>query len=297
MLNDEDLLIQLHEADGFSPSLNATVRTGVATAAGKRLGYRVAATRADLACAYRLVHQQYCRRSYIEAQPSRMWLSLHNAIPETTTFLVCEQDGAGASSVVGTVTLVPDSPLGLPMDAIYRAELDRLRAAGRRLGEVTMLAFTGDEPRLADAAQLVRRYRMLFMLFKLVWNEARTRLGLDDLCIAVHPSHSMIYELIGFQDFAPIVQYERVNGNPAIGKRVDLRTVQARLAAAPRSAVYRFFFQQEPAHALSRPAFLMSPEDLAYFFVERTDVLANAPQSAMRYLLNRYRLYHVLQRQ
>ncbi len=298
MMDDEKLRLSTYESSDTGASSSFALSTTARRTSSEHtrgVGYRIAASRKDLEAAYRLVHQEYLRRGYIEEHSSALWLSVHNALPESTTLLMVQRSPAVGESIVGTVTLVPDSPLGLPMDAIYRGEMDRLRRAGRRIGEVTMLAFREADGDVSDGASTVDRCRVLFRLFKLVWNEARCRLGLDDLCIAIHPTHSLIYEQIGFQDFAPIVAYDRVNGSPALGKRVDLRTVRARLAANGRPSLYRFFFEQAPMYALGRRKFLMTPEDLAYFCVERTDVLTRASRSAIQYLLGRYRYYYVLQ--
>ncbi len=257
------------------------------------ISYRIATSRTDLEAAYRLVHQQYTRRGYIEEHPSGLWLSIHNALPETTTFIATLRYGEGQQKLLGTVTLVPDSPLGFPMDTIYRAELDRLRSAGRRIGEVTMLASHIDAAPLEGSGRLaIDRCRVFFTLFRLVFREASARFGLDDLCIAIHPTHSLLYDQIGFQDFAPLVSYCRVNGNPALGKRVDLHTVRVRLALGKRPAIYRVFFGQVSALVLDRPKFVMTPEDLAYFCLDQTELLPQASQSVVEYLISRYRLYH-----
>jgi hypothetical protein len=42
--------------------------------------------------------------------------------------------------IVGTITLALDSEQGLLADQIYKTEVDRLRASGRRVGELTKLA-------------------------------------------------------------------------------------------------------------------------------------------------------------
>ncbi len=256
------------------------------------ISYRIATSRTDLEAAYRLVYQQYMRRGYIEKHPSGMWLSLHNAMPETTTFIASLCYGVEQQRLLGTVTLVSDSPLGLPMDAIYRTELDRLRRDGRRIGEVTMLAFRDDASTKECDRLLIDRCKVFFTLVRLIWHEALVRLGLDDICISVHPTHSLIYDQIGFQDFAPVVSYERVNGNLALGKRLDLRTVQTRLAVGKRSSIYRFFFGKAPVCTLERPKFVMTPEDLAYFCLDRTELLPQASQSVVEYLISRYRLYN-----
>src|SRR4051812_16596190 len=51
------------------------------------------------------------------------------------TFIVCK-----GRHMVGTLSLVVDDAGGLPADSMFRAELDRLRASGARLCELTRFA-------------------------------------------------------------------------------------------------------------------------------------------------------------
>jgi hypothetical protein len=64
--------------------------------------------------AYELVYRLYRERGYADENQSRMWLSLYNLLPDTTTLIVLRGD-----EVVGTLTVVCDGPLGLPGDTLY----------------------------------------------------------------------------------------------------------------------------------------------------------------------------------
>jgi hypothetical protein len=59
--------------------------------------------------AYRLVYELYLEKEYALPHPSKMWLSIFDALPETATLVVKRGDG-----VVGAVTVVFDSDIGLP---------------------------------------------------------------------------------------------------------------------------------------------------------------------------------------
>ena len=79
------------------------------------LDFGLATDRHTLEQAFRLQHDQYVAHGYMDAHPSGWRLSLHNALSPTRVF-VARRGGR----VVGTMTLITDSPLGLPMDEIYR---------------------------------------------------------------------------------------------------------------------------------------------------------------------------------
>ena len=101
----------------------------------KATDYRVARSRRELEKAYALVYQEYLKRDYINEVESGWRISLHNAMPETTTFV-----GIMEEEVLATVSIIPDSPLGLPMDCIYREELNQFRAQKKKICEISMLA-------------------------------------------------------------------------------------------------------------------------------------------------------------
>jgi hypothetical protein len=90
---------------------------------------RVANTRELREKAWGLVHDAYVSKGYMEPCATKMRLLLHDALPEATTFLTEKRPSGQA---VATLTIIPDGPLGLPMDGIYGRELAALRAAGRR---------------------------------------------------------------------------------------------------------------------------------------------------------------------
>lgn len=163
--------------------------------------------------AYRLVHDVYVRCGYIMPQPNGMRMTRFDALPETTTFVACLEE-----TVVATLTLVPDSSLGLPMQEIYGEELQAFRGQGRRLAEVTSLADRRKDP---------RRGMAVFMgLTKLMIHTARER-QIDDLLVAVHPKHARFYQrVLVFERFGSERSYPSVRNNPAVALRLDLKSVK-----------------------------------------------------------------------
>jgi hypothetical protein len=147
---------------------------------GNDIYVRPAASRDEFEQAFALVYQNYLRRGYVSPSSSQIRLSKFNIVPETATFV-----GVLNGQVIATVSLVPDSMLGLPMDDIYADRLRPLRDTGRRLTEVTMLA----DRRL----EINRTLPMLLSLMKLVFDYARTQLMADDICITINPRHEAFY--------------------------------------------------------------------------------------------------------
>jgi hypothetical protein len=198
-----------------------------------RLDFGLATDRHAFEQAFRLQHDQYVAHGYMDAHPSGWRLSLHNALSATRVFVArC------GGRVVGTMTLIADSPLGLPMDEIYTDELRGLRDGRGNLAEVSALAMD-PEYQSSGVPILLRLIRMLVIY------AAQT---VSDLCIAVNPHHAAFYrKAFHFQDIGGLKQYGKVKGAPAIALRLDLaiaRSLMRELRDGHRmiSKVYEFLF-------------------------------------------------------
>jgi hypothetical protein len=129
--------------------------------------------------------------------------------------------------VVGTVTLIEDSGIGLPLDEVYREEADRFRADGLRLGEASALA--SDPTSQGAGLVLVLRLMQALVIY------AADVAGLDVLCVAVNPRHVEFYRrVLTFEVFGELRSYARVNGAPAVALSLDLDRVRG-LAEAARN--------------------------------------------------------------
>jgi len=235
---------------------------------------RPAASRRELEEAFRLIYSSYLRRGYMEPDPSRIRLSLFNALPSTATFVGVLED-----RVIATVSLVPDSELGLPMDEVYAPELGKLRAQGRRLSEVTMLA----DRRL----EVQRTLPMLLALMKLVFDYASLVVKADDLCIAVNPRHEEFYRrFLLFDDLDGLRTYPSVRNNPAVGLRLEVS--QARQRCEGNELLMRTFFQRRTPAEVFLQRYRMTQDDLRYFFVELTSLFRKAPARAIEVLKAHY---------
>lgn len=166
----------------------------------------LALTDRDRLAAARLVHDCYVDKGYRDASAAAP------ALPARARALLFVARGAGR--VVATVTLLLDSPAGLPVDALYPRELRALRGRRRRLAEVSALA-------VSEAWR--RQPAVLRALMQTLGVYARQLAGVEDLCITVHPRHADFYERrLAFERFGAERPCAAVNGAPAIGLRLDL---------------------------------------------------------------------------
>lgn len=238
------------------------------------LDVRPAATLAELEEAFRLVYESYLERGYVSEDPTRIRVSVFNALPTSVTYVAVLR-----GTVIATVTAVRDTPFGLPMDTVYHDEVQALRDRGRKLIEVTMLS---------DRRRDMRRaLPMLCLLMKRVFDYATLVIQADDLVIAVNPRHENYYERsLLFEPLGGIRTYPSVEHHPAVAKRLDLGTVREK-AGERRELQKQFFMNRTPFNVL-KSGYRLDCDDLEYLFVKISHTFRDALPKAIDYLRKVY---------
>lgn len=175
----------------------------------REFALRVAACEKDRLKCWHLVYKEYLALGYTDRKELEYRYSLHDALPDMGTFLVESQGQA-----VGTVSVFPDSPLGLPADDHYKTEVDKLRWQGRRPVEVGRL--TIDREHMNERSVLTSMFDILSLY-------ARRIRKATDLVITVNPSHAKFYErVLLFERIGQEKRLDGVGGAPAVLLRLDL---------------------------------------------------------------------------
>jgi hypothetical protein len=183
-----------------------------------RPSIKIAETLDEYLQAFRLVHDEYLAQGYIKApNASRMQYGVHDLLPRTCLFIF-----KSYLDVISTLTFIPDHGLfGLPMDALFKTEVDTLREQGRKVVELSALA-----------TDKRKRWRNIILIVTKAMFHYAKYTGVDDLCIMVNPKHVRFYKNIFlFKDFGGERFYEKV-GAPAVGLRVDFSRIEDNLFAA-----------------------------------------------------------------
>jgi hypothetical protein len=187
-----------------------------------------------------LVQRKYSGRGYEVPQVPLV------AQPRLFTFIAYDE-----GRVVGTVGLGADSPDGLSVDELYRAEIDQLRASGCRVCEFTRLAV--DRTAASKA--------VLAGLFHTAYLYASKIRGFTHAVIEVNPRHVVFYgKELRFDPIGPERLNTRVNA-PAVLLCVAFDTIATELAkyagtnpppGAKRSLFHYGFPPEEEAGVLKR---------------------------------------------
>lgn len=172
---------------------------------------KVASTVAEIEAAARILHDAYVARGLISPHPSGVRVTPHLLLPTTTIFIAKRGD-----VVIGTMALILDGPLGLPMGKIYGEEIAVLRAQGRKLAEVGALCVATGH----------RRQGISFLLNKIMFRSSREILGVDDLVISVHPDVEVLYHAaLLFHRIGPTRSYPGLNKTAlAVALRLEVGT-------------------------------------------------------------------------
>ncbi|WP_249383968.1 N-acetyltransferase [Chitinivorax sp. B] len=113
---------------------------------------------------------------------------------------------------IGTISINFDSEIGLLVDQLYKDELDKLRASGRRVCEFIKLAVDGE----------VKSKRVLASLFHIAMIFAHNIRKATDIVIEVNPRHVKFYErMLDFTQISDERLNPRVNA-PAVLLGMDL---------------------------------------------------------------------------
>jgi len=183
-----------------------------------RPALKIAETHDEMEQAFRIVYDAYLLSKYIkEPHPSGMAYSVYSLLPSTCVLVF-----KSYMSVISTMTFIPDNPVfGVPLDALYKDELDVLRKQGRKISEVGALA----TPRKRRWSNLI-----IYLAKALFWYARMT--DVDDVCVMVNPKHVRFYkEIFLFDDFGEEKWYPGVDA-PAVALRVDLSTYDEKMANA-----------------------------------------------------------------
>ncbi len=241
----------------------------------RRLVLKIAETRDELEECFKLLHDAYVESGFMKPDPSGMRVTIYHALPTTTT-LCAKYDG----QVVGTISLIRESALGVPLQKIF--DLTGVREKEGQVAEVSALAVHRDFRKTGGS--------ILFPLMKFMYEYCTTFFDTRHLVIAVNPSHIEMYEsLLFFQRLSAnmVENYDFVNGAPAVGATLDLWE-------APE--IFRKHYESKPArrnlHAYftqiklpniefpNRRFFttndpVLTPDLIDYFFNVRTNTFRN----------------------
>lgn len=233
---------------------------------------KLANTQDELEQAYRLLHNAYVKQNLMDPHPSGLRFNIWSALPYTSVIIAkCGE------KIIGTVSLIIDSQIGLPSDKIYKKEIDSQRNNGKRIVEVS--AFAVDPDFRQDG------HKISLYLMKYLYQYSCKTLKADFLCASIREGVSDFYKaLFAFEKKGKTINYDLVNGTPAVHISLDLSKknrdkLKNIYAHYPdKNNLHLFCTSEEKEISFELPHGnsiflgnpLMTPELLNYFLVQKT---------------------------
>lgn len=186
----------------------------------RELTFHVASSLEQTLQAWELVYRAYTRIGLIEENPFQL-----HTVPQAVgehTITIC---GTVGDDVVSTLTMIHDSEQGLPLESVYRDELDALRRQGRRLMEICLLA---------DRREHLTRSlpAVLGMMRYVYWRSRHSHF--DDIICGIHPHHAQFYmKYYAFEQIGRETVYPTVRNHPVVLLHLDLEA-KVKLNPLPR---------------------------------------------------------------
>lgn len=162
------------------------------------LRFGVATSLADVVDAWRLVYRAYRRIEIIPPNAQGIFTSGW-AVGSHVAVLA----GWMGARIVSTLTVIPDSGNGLPLDEVYAPQLNKLRDAGATLIEYGLFA--------DRRANLMRGRESLLQMMAWAYHFSMLR-DMTDCVIGVHPHHARFYmRLFGMRPVGGPSHYASLN--------------------------------------------------------------------------------------
>jgi hypothetical protein len=167
--------------------------------------------RGDLESAFRLIYERYHRDGLADWSPRGVRILPHQLLDTSWVLLARRR-----RRLYGTLSLVEDGAMGLPMEQLYPAEIWRLRRQEKRVAELACFALW--EKAAGENRSVLRA--LLDSACRIAVERA-----IDEVVICVHPRRAAFYERrLGFREIGATRCCPWVCNQPAVAMKLALTT-------------------------------------------------------------------------
>ncbi len=240
-------------SNGKSLPLLQVIWKGLSSWHMRDFEFRPVQTMEELKVASHLVYEEYLKRKLQAPQQTQSRFVLQQLLPNNHTFIVVYK----RRYVLATLTLIQDSPLGVPMDKNYKAQLDVLRKQKGQIAEASLLAFD----RSLSSKTFSRSKRMLILInfFKVIFDYVRTKTDIAEIVACYHPRHDTLYNFLQFQPLGGLTDYAIAGNNPAIARHFNFRETEAQ---AQTHVAYKLFYGTPASPEKFKRMLRLSPDNI-----------------------------------
>ena len=232
--------------------------------------------------AYRFTYGIYQRLGYTGNNDNCRWLTVYDALPDTTTLIAENKKG----ELAGVLTLVFDSAMGLPGDSMFKMQLDSLRNDGARLCE--SMAFATAE----NTRGSIRTIAGLFYCGYLLALRAKKA---THMTINVIEKHERFYcRNLLFERFGPVKNCSRAQDLPVVllVLTFNLPNMLRKVCRIFPLSILNYSDTEEAAisNRVNELVTPMSEDEFCKFFSENSEVYRSASGEQKQILKKLYTL-------
>ena len=254
--------------------------------------YKIATKKNELEDAFALVWNNYVDTGLQRNDGIGIRFTKYHLLPDTRVFVAKFHEELaegrpdkfkGKGICVGTVTLVVDGPMGLPMEEFCASEIAEMRAEGRTIAEVVAFAVNAK----------YARYKVFLHMFKLLFQFAEMK-GVTDICCSVTERHVKFYRKVClFEPIGELMPYSAAYKLKVQGHRLDIAEAKKKAedfygGREFDADLHRFFFSESfnREKGEGKP---LSNDFIKYFTQDRTKFMDTLPEQDLGLLRTEYK--------
>lgn len=167
------------------------------------LSIRMVNSFSDFLGAMRLLYNEYSAKGLIEKNDSHLYFSPYLLLPRNILFNAVKDN-----KIIGTIALIEDSPIGLPIENVHSDEVLLQRIAQKaRIAEIGSFAIDSK----------FKNKGITILLYKAIFVYLQAYKKIDSVLISVHPRTSNFYlSMFQFKQIGEEKKYASLNGARSI---------------------------------------------------------------------------------
>lgn len=168
----------------------------------EKITIKLASTSDEFFEAMWLISREYVRKGLIKSELKQPYFSPYLIIPNNRLLIALH-----GKQIIGTISLIEDSPIGIPMDNVHMNETVFLRKKSVKFAEIGSFAIDSNYQHLGITLQL----------YKAIFSYVCEYRNIEYILAAVHPRVAGIYKnLFKFEQVGDIQQYSKLNNAKSV---------------------------------------------------------------------------------
>ncbi len=248
----------------------------------------IARTQEDLEAIFRLQHESYLSRGLMKPQASGLRCTIYHFLPQTNHIVVKYKN-----LLIASMTLVADSPLGLPAEKYFTDEINQLRKTGEETVELSSFVVEKGFQGWSEA--------LAHLLMKYALNYVKKYMGSEQVILNVHPQVAKSFcKNWYFRKKSEVIRFHSAKSAQTVllARALDGKSQNyfsrsfSSLQHSKNTAAFialedsRFRYPGTSEGQIMHP--VMTPDLLQYFFLKRTNLYEDLDLATRQIFLEMY---------